>query len=212
LGFFKGEAMANKTHWESVYSSKGSDSVSWFQLRAELSLELIQSTGLGNEAAIIDVGAGASTLVDDLLNAGHICLSVLDLSGAALAESRRRLGDRSDQVTWIEGDVNAANFAPASIDLWHDRAVFHFLTVTQDRDAYLSQLQTALKPGGHLIMATFASDGPERCSNLPVVRYEPEQLQTLLGDGFTLKSVVREAHQTPGGNVQHFVYVHFMRN
>lgn len=198
--------MQNKDHWEKVYTTKAPDRVSWFQPHAEMSMQLIKASGLGWDAAIIDVGGGACTLVDDLLDEGHRQVTVLDLSAAALAESRRRLGARSDLVTWVEADITRATFAPHSIDLWHDRAVFHFLTTQADREAYVRQVLHALKPGGHIIRATFGSNGPTQCSGLPVMRYAPNELHAEFGDAFTLLAHEERIHHTPFGTDQQFIY------
>ena len=199
----------SKAHWERVYASKATTAVSWFQEQAATSLRLIQSAGLPLEASILDVGGGASVLVDDLLAVGCRELTVLDLSGAALAAARARLGARAEPVRWIEGDITRVELPAAAFDLWHDRAVFHFLTDPEDRQAYARQLEHALKPGGHLIIATFAEDGPERCSELPVMRYSASDLQAEIGAGFVLLHNEKEAHQTPGGALQSFTYCHF---
>ena len=185
--------------------------MSWFQAQATTSLRLIQSAGLPVTASILDVGGGASVLVDDLLAAGYRDLTVLDLSGAALAAARARLGERATQVRWIEGDITRVELPAARYDLWHDRAVFHFLTDARDRRRYLQQAWHALKPDGHLVMATFAEDGPERCSDLPVMRYSASELQREIGDGFRLLHSEKEAHRTPGGAVQSFTYGHFRK-
>jgi ubiquinone/menaquinone biosynthesis C-methylase UbiE len=198
--------MQSKDHWEKVYATKAPDLVSWFQPRAEMSMRLIHNIGLGRDAAIIDVGGGASTLVDDLLQEGYRRLSVLDLSGAALAESRRRLGTTGESVHWMEADITQAVFEPHSFDIWHDRAVFHFLTADHDRKAYVNQVLRALKPGGHVIMATFGTDGPTQCSGLPVVRYAPDGLHSEFGEAFTLLSHEEQLHPTPFGTEQQFIY------
>jgi ubiquinone/menaquinone biosynthesis C-methylase UbiE len=198
--------MPNKDHWEQVYTSRPATSVSWFQPRAERSLRLIESTGVGHNAAIHDIGGGASTLVDDLLDAGYRNLTVLDISGQALAAARERLGMRACRVRWVEADITQADIAPNSVDLWHDRAVFHFLTSPADRAAYVRTVFRAVKPGGFVIVATFAEDGPEKCSGLEVVRYRPDTLHGEFGDAFTLVGHEHEAHQTPTGNEQAFVY------
>lgn len=198
--------MQNKDHWEKVYSTKAPDSVSWFQQHADMSMRLIKASGLDQSGAIVDVGGGASTLVDDLLDDGYANLAVLDLSAAALAESRHRLGARSDHVTWVEADITRVTFAPHSIDLWHDRAVFHFLTTPEDREAYVRQVLHALKPGGHVIMATFGSEGPTQCSGLPVMRYAPDELHAEFGEAFTMLAHEEQVHHTPVGSEQQFIY------
>lgn len=198
--------MHSKEHWEKVYTTKAPDNVSWFQPHAEMSMRLIHGTGLGREASIIDVGGGASTLVDDLLEEGYRALTVLDLSGAALAESKRRLDAKGESVRWTEADITQAVFEPYSFDIWHDRAVFHFLTTDEDRRAYVKQVLRALKPGGHVIMATFGTDGPAQCSGLPVVRYAPEELHAEFGEAFTLLAHEEQLHHTPFGTDQQFIY------
>lgn len=198
--------MQSKDHWEKVYSTKAPDSVSWFQPHADMSMSLIQTSGLGHDAAIIDVGGGASMLVDDLLDDGFTNLTVLDLSAAALGESQRRLGARADAVKWMEADITRVRLEPNSIDLWHDRAVFHFLTTQTDRDAYVRQVLLALKPGGLVIMATFGINGPTQCSGLPVMRYAPDDLHAEFGEAFTLLTHEEQAHRTPFGTDQQFIY------
>ncbi|MDI1260877.1 MAG: class I SAM-dependent methyltransferase [Aquabacterium sp.] len=198
--------MHNKDQWEKVYATKAPDSVSWFQPHADMSMRLIRAVDLDPDAAIIDVGGGASTLIDDLLDEGHTSLTVLDLSGAALAESRRRLGARGASVTWLEADITRASIEPQSIALWHDRAVFHFLTAQEDRVAYVGQLLRALKPGGHVVMATFGSNGPTQCSGLPVMRYAADELHAEFGEAFTLLAHEEQLHHTPFGTDQQFIY------
>ena len=198
--------MQSKDHWEQVYSTKKSDNVSWFQPHAELSTRLIRESCPQRDAAIIDVGGGASTLVDDLLDVGYAHVTVLDLSHAALTESRRRLGARGDSVRWMEADITRAEFEPHSFDLWHDRAVFHFLTALEDRIAYVRQVLRAVKPGGYVVMATFGSNGPTQCSGLPVMRYAPNELHAQFGGAFTLLAHEEQLHHTPSGTEQQFLY------
>jgi len=198
--------MDRKQHWEQVYVTKAPDSVSWFQGHAEQSLRLIHNTGLGKNAAIVDVGGGASTLVDDLVAEGYTDLTVLDLSAAALAVAKQRLGSCAEAVYWMEGDVTRAEFPRHRFDIWHDRAVFHFLTETDDRHAYVERVMHAVRPGGHVIVATFAENGPEKCSGLPVMRYQPESLHAEFGEAFVLVGHENETHHTPSGAVQQFVY------
>lgn len=198
--------MHSKDHWEKVYSTKAADDVSWFQPHADMSMRLIHDSGLSKGAAIIDVGGGASTLVDDLLNEGYGNITVLDLSGAALETSRSRLGPLADGVQWMEADITHAEFEPHSLDLWHDRAVFHFLTSEADRAAYVHQVLRGLKPGGHVIMATFGANGPMQCSGLPVMRYAPDELHAEFGEAFTMLSHEEEVHHTPFGTDQQFIY------
>ena len=198
--------MDQKQHWEQVYTTKSSESVSWFQEHSEQSLRLIHHTGLGKNAAIIDVGGGASTLVDDLLAEGYNDLSVLDLSASALSVARRRLGEKGGIVHWLEGDITRAEFAKHRFDIWHDRAVFHFLTEPSDRQAYVERVMHAVRPGGHVIVATFAEDGPEKCSGLPVMKYQADTLHAEFGEAFQLLGHEKEAHHTPSGTVQQFIY------
>ncbi|ANN74555.1 methyltransferase [Bordetella bronchialis] len=200
--------MQSKDHWEHVYASKAATSVSWYQPHATLSLDLIQRIGLGPEAAIIDVGGGASTLVDDLAGRGYRDLTVLDLSGEALAIARKRLGRAGERVRWMESDVTAAALPARRFDVWHDRAVFHFLTQEPDRRAYVAQVMRAVKPGGHVIVATFAPDGPAECSGLPVLQYDAASLHGEFGSAFQLVEHDDEAHVTPAGRIQHFIYCH----
>jgi SAM-dependent methyltransferase len=181
--------------------------VSWFQEHAEQSLRLIADTGMPPSASVIDVGGGASTLVDDLLARGYSSLTVLDISGAALAAARSRLGNRAAGVRWIEGDITDPALFPAdSFDIWHDRAVFHFLTEPADRRAYVRNVLHAVRSGGHVIVSTFAEDGPLQCSGLPVMRYDADALHDEFGAAFELVRHEREAHRTPAGNTQKFLY------
>ena len=198
--------MTAKDHWEQVYSTKPTDGVSWYQPHADQSLALIQGTGLPAGASVIDVGGGASTLVDDLLAHHYTNLTVLDLSAAALEAARERLGSQAAQVQWLEADVTQAVLPQYDFDLWHDRAVFHFLTREEDRAAYVRQVLHAVKPGGHVIVATFAEDGPLQCSGLPVMRYDAQGLHAEFGGAFALLGHEREVHHTPFGTVQSFVY------
>lgn len=198
-------------HWEEVYQTKQSDAVSWFQEHATRSLELIRSVGASLNAKVIDVGGGASTLVDDLLGNGFKNVTVLDLSASALDVARMRLGTAGDCVTWIVGDICTVNLPNQTYDIWHDRAVFHFLTNPTDRAAYVQQVMKSVKPGGHVIVATFAPDGPEQCSGLPVARYSSGELHEEFGPAFELLEYTSEEHKTPWGSVQNFVYCHCLR-
>jgi SAM-dependent methyltransferase len=203
--------MTSKNHWESIYASKAPVSLSWYQAHADDSFRLLQAAGLPLDAAIIDVGGGASTLVDDLLNLGYQRITVLDLSSAALAVTRERLGARAAAVQWLEADILTATLPEHAYDVWHDRAVFHFLTSPADQQAYVRAVLQALKPGGTLLLATFAEDGPTTCSGLPVVRYSPERLQESLGTAFRLLDHGWLRHRTPGGAEQHFLSCRFQR-
>jgi len=205
--------MSNSEHWENVYRSKQVDSVSWFQQHAEISLEIIRSTGLNPaDARVIDVGAGASVLVDDLLAANYQHVTVLDIAESALAVSRARLGDRAAQVDWRVGDVTTVDLPQAGYDIWHDRAVFHFLTREEDRKRYVEQVWRAVRPGGFVIVATFGPNGPLQCSNLDVCRYAPEALHGEFGAGYELISHQAETHATPAGKSQEFVYCYCRRS
>jgi SAM-dependent methyltransferase len=198
--------MRSKDHWEKVYTTKATDTVSWFQPHADFSVGLIKATGVSRDASIIDVGGGASTLVDDLLANGYSNLSVLDLSAAALAAARKRLGQRAARVQWIEADITKAKLPVNRFNVWHDRAVFHFLTTPEQRAAYVQTVFHSVKPGGHVIVATFAEDGPDKCSGLPVMRYSADELHAEFGESFSLLRHEKEAHHTPSGTVQQFVY------
>jgi SAM-dependent methyltransferase len=197
-----------RAHWNDVYASRAEDEVSWFEESPTTSLTLIRATGLERNAAIVDVGAGASRLVDRLLDDGYTDLSVLDVSERALAIAQARLAQRASQVKWIAADVTT--WQPVSIyDLWHDRAVFHFLVESADREAYVERLRRAVRQGGHAILGTFALDGPERCSGLPIVRYDPAALATTLGSSFRLVRTLDHEHRTPMGRPQKFQFSWF---
>lgn len=198
--------MQSKSHWENVYTIKSENEVSWFQEHAGMSLKLIEQTGVSKSAQIIDVGGGASTLVDDLLDKGYGNLTVLDLSGAALEAAKRRLRAKAQRVRWLEANILEAALPEQAYDIWHDRAVFHFLTKPQERKAYVEVVLRSVKPGGHVIVATFAEDGPEKCSGLPVMRYSADQLHGEFGAPFDLLGKEREEHHTPAGVIQRFVY------
>ncbi|PIQ86118.1 MAG: SAM-dependent methyltransferase [Candidatus Omnitrophica bacterium CG11_big_fil_rev_8_21_14_0_20_45_26] len=203
--------MNQKNHWEKVYQNKRPDEVSWYQSRPDLSLALIANLSLPQDAKIIDIGGGASTLVDHLLDEGFLGVSVLDISGRALTVAKERLGKRAAEVTWLAGDITSMKLPDRAYDLWHDRAVFHFLTRAEDRKKYIQNLNRSLKPDGTVIIATFSLKGPERCSGLNVVRYSPEALQAELGESFQLIKHLEEIHQTPFGTRQAFVYCVFKR-
>jgi 2-polyprenyl-3-methyl-5-hydroxy-6-metoxy-1,4-benzoquinol methylase len=197
-----------KQHWTDVYQQKAADDVSWYQPRPKLSLEMIQATGVGKDAGVIDVGAGASMLVDCLLEDGYWSLGVFDISGPALSQARARLGERGADVEWFEGDVTSFE-PPHRFAVRHDRALFHFLTEPSDRRAYVSTLQRTLQPAGHVIIATFALDGPPKCSGLPVLRYDEASIEAELGDNFVLRESRRETHTTPWQTEQRFSYFRF---
>jgi cyclopropane fatty-acyl-phospholipid synthase-like methyltransferase len=202
--------VSRKAHWEGVYTTKGEREVSWFQENPAPSLELIALAGLSADAAIIDIGGGASRLVDTLVEREIGQITVLDLSAAALDAAKERLGDRRDDVEWVVADVTT--WEPSqSYDLWHDRAAFHFLTEASDRSAYVGHLNNAVRSGGHVIIGTFALDGPERCSGLPIMRYDAGMLSTILGAEFKLIDSRRHDHTTPWGAVQRFQFSTFRR-
>jgi len=198
--------MGGHEHWEAIYGAKGPQDVSWYRPHLDRSLKFIDQARLSPDAAIIDVGGGASTLVDDLLEKRYRNVTVLDLSEAAIAQARTRLGTRADRVTWIVGDITRVDLPEHRYDFWHDRAVFHFLVKDDDRERYVAKVQHALKPGGHIVVATFGPEGPERCSGLPVSRYSSEGIHNQFGDQFTKIGSDGEVHLTPWGSEQEFVY------
>jgi len=197
--------MDPKQHWESVYRKRDPVEASWFQAEATLSLTLIRDTAPAS-AVVLDVGGGSSTLVDGLLAAGYHGITVLDISSAALDHARRRLGPAALEVNWLVADILTAVLPQHGIDVWHDRAVFHFLTSAADRERYVSQVKGAMRAGGVVLVATFAADGPTRCSGLPVARYSTGELHKQFGPDFRLIESRREEHVTPQGVVQSFVY------
>jgi len=198
--------MDPREHWQQVYASKRPTEVSWYQPTADCSLRMIRRVARSRDARVIDVGGGASTLVDDLLEAGYTEPTVLDVSSAALAAARARLGARASRARWLEADILSTELPSAAYDVWHDRAVFHFLTVEAERQRYVEQVHAAVRLGGHVLVATFAQDGPRRCSGLDVVRYAPGELHAEFGSDFELLASEREDHQTPWGAHQAFVY------
>lgn len=200
-----------REHWSGIYAVKRPDQVTWYQPLPERSLDLIRRLAPDRAAPIIDVGGGASTLVDHLLELGYHDLTVLDLAGPALQHAQRRLGPRADRVRWVEADILTTSLPPAGFQLWHDRAVFHFLTDPGERRRYVSQLSAALRPGGFVVLGTFALDGPERCSGLPVERHSADSLAAALGAGFGLVEQAREIHHTPSGTDQAYQYAAFHR-
>jgi ubiquinone/menaquinone biosynthesis C-methylase UbiE len=193
-------------HWERVYRTKQPTEVSWYRPHLELSLRLIEEAAPNRGAQIIDVGGGESTLVDDLLNRGYGNLSVLDVSSTKLDVAKERLGDNAGTVNWLCGDVTTIAFTGHQYDVWHDRAVFHFLTEPTERAAYVRQVTRAVKLGGHVIVATFGPEGPTQCSGLSVVRYDPNSLHSEFGTSFQLVKHLTELHQTPAGSIQQFTY------
>lgn len=202
--------MNRKEHWESVYTSKAPAEMSWYQLEPALSLEMIGSAGLGPDAELIDAGGGSSVLVDRLIDQGYRHITVLDISGRALKHARQRLGARAAQAVWIEADVTG--FSPAHpYDLWHDRAVFHFLTDARDRSRYVEVLERAVRRGGSVIIAAFAIGGPTQCSGLEIVQYDAARLAAALGSNFRLLEQRQELHVTPAQRHQLFGYFRFER-
>jgi hypothetical protein len=200
---------ARDDHWDAVYSDKGHESVSWFQESPELSLSMIRRAA-SPPAAVLDVGGGASFLADHLLEAGFR-VGVLDISAAPLQIVQARLGTRQAEVEWIVADIRT--YRPTRAwDVWHDRAVFHFLVTPQDRAAYLDALAAGTRSGAAVVIATFGPEGPERCSGLPISRYSPEELADQLGSSFSLLETEWENHRTPFGTRQQFVYCRFQRN
>lgn len=199
-------AMDRKNHWDGVYASKKPNELSWYQTCLGKSLELIGATGVDEHAGIIDLGGGASSLVDDLLASGYTKLTVLDISATAIQTAQTRLGARAKEVTWLEADVTKAQLPEHGYDVWHDRAVFHFLTDAEDRHRYVNAVNHAVKPGGHVIVATFGPHGPLQCSGLDIARYTPEQLYAEFGGDYQLLRSITEDHVTPAGNHQEFIY------
>jgi SAM-dependent methyltransferase len=200
-----------RSHWENVYTTKADTAVSWYQPHSRRSLDLIAAAAPDPAAAIVDIGGGASRLVDDLLARGYRDLTVLDVSDAALAKSRRRLGSDAGKVAWLVADITEWN-PPRVHDVWHDRAVFHFLTAPEPQAAYLAALRAGTAVGSAVIMATFALDGPNSCSGLPVQRYSPQTLAARLGPAFRLIQRAEETHVTPWGSQQKFAYAAFRRD
>lgn len=200
--------MNRQQHWNQVYQTKGSQGVSWYQRSPDLSLALIAESGVSKGAGIIDVGGGASVLVDRLLDTGYTSLGILDMSGVALSGSRTRLGARSTAVEWFETDVTSFK-PPHRFGLWHDRAAFHFLTAADDRRAYIATLRQTLESPGSVVIATFSLDGPPKCSGLDVMRYDEQSIVTQFGPEFQLQDVRRETHVTPGQSEQRFIYFRF---
>ena len=203
--------MPQKNHWEKVYSDKPSELLGWYKPRLQTSLTWIKELILDADDSIIDVGGGASTLVDDLLGAGYRSITVLDISEKALSSAKARLGKKAELVTWLTGDIISVDLPTHQYELWHDRAAFHFLIELDQQRKYRDKLLKALKPSGHLIIATFAPEAPPKCSGLPVQRYNQDQLGNLLGSEFELVQHRKEQHVTPGGVKQMYLYCHFHR-
>lgn len=202
--------MDRKQHWNHLFLTKAEQDVSWFESLPETSLQLLEAAGMDTDTCVLDVGGGDSRLVDHLAARGMNCLAVLDVSGAALARARSRLGSLAGVPTWLEADV-AGEWTLKPMDIWHDRAVFHFLTSPDDRQRYRLHLLQTLKPGGSAIVATFSLDGPETCSGLPVQRYSPDALSAELGPELAMVQALPHIHTTPWGSPQSFVYCRFRR-
>ncbi len=198
--------MDRQAHWEKVYGANAPEQVSWFRPHLQTSLALIERAAADRSASIIDVGAGASTLVDDLLGHGYGNLTVLDISQRALDLAKNRVREAAKSVRWLRADVTQGGFPVHSYDVWHDRAVFHFLTKPEERLAYVRNVAWAVKPGGHVIVSTFGPEGPEKCSGLDVMRYEAGSLHQEFGTRFRLVESTKELHHTPFGTTQQFLY------
>lgn len=198
--------MDKKDHWEKVYGTKSPDAVSWFAPHLETSLNLIHEATQDKAASIIDIGGGEATLVDDLLAEGFTDLSVLDISQRAIDVARRRIGKNADQVHWYCADIIQATLPQNYFDVWHDRAVFHFLTDAAQREIYVEHVMRSVKHGGYVIMSTFGPEGPEKCSGLNVVRYDAKHLHGQFGKTFKLINSTTEVHNTPMGTTQQFLY------
>ena len=198
--------MNSKAHWESVYRTKAPDSVSWYRPHLEQSLSLIKRTAVEVSSAIIDVGGGESTLVDDLLSRGNQNISVLDISETAIDVCKKRIGEASGQIHWLVADVTLVELKENAYDVWHDRAVFHFLTGAEQREAYVRNVRRSVKRGGHVIVSTFGPVGPTKCSGLDVMRYDAESLHGEFGARFRLVDSSKELHRTPFGTTQQFLY------
>jgi SAM-dependent methyltransferase len=203
--------MSSKEHWDAVYRTKGSDQVSWFRPHLDRSLAFLAAARVSPSAHVIDVGGGASTFVDDLLDRGFTNVSVLDLSRTALDAARDRLGRRASRVEWICADITGVELPVSAYDFWHDRAVFHFLREPQARRQYVAAVRKSLKPGGHVVVATFGPHGPETCSGLDVMRFTPEALHAEFGSDFARLADTREMRTTPSGTEQEFVYCYCRR-
>ena len=200
--------MDTKAHWERIYTTKAPEAVSWYRSHLEASLALIERVASGRSASIIDVGGGESTLVDDLLARGYENITILDISQTAIDATKKRLGAAAEHVRWLVADITRIQLEFSAYDVWHDRAVFHFLTASEQRIAYVRQAARAVKPGGHVIVSTFGPDGPTKCSGLEAMRYDAESLHGEFGARFRLLDSFKELHQTPFGTTQQFLYCH----
>jgi 2-polyprenyl-3-methyl-5-hydroxy-6-metoxy-1,4-benzoquinol methylase len=198
--------MDTRTHWDKIYKAKPPEAVSWYRPHLEISLALIERAAHSSSASIIDVGGGESTLVDDLLTRGYQNVAILDISQTAIDVTKRRLGLAADRVQWLVADITEARLELGAYDVWHDRAVLHFLTASKDRAAYVRQVAHAVKPGGHVIISTFGPEGPTNCSGLDVIRYDAESLHDQFGVRFRLVESSKELHRTPFGTTQQFLF------
>ena len=198
--------MDTKTHWEKVYTTKAPDAVSWYRPHLETSLALIVRAADARSASIIDIGGGESTLVDDLLAWGYENITVLDVSQTAIEVTKKRLGLAAEKIHWLVADITEAELEPGAYDVWHDRAVFHFLTASEQRVAYVRNVAHAVRPGGHVIVSTFGPEGPTKCSGLDVIRYDAESLHDQFGVRFRLVESSKELHCTPFGTTQQFLF------
>jgi 2-polyprenyl-3-methyl-5-hydroxy-6-metoxy-1,4-benzoquinol methylase len=198
--------MDAKTHWEKVYTTREPETVSWYRAHLETSVALVQRAAHSRSASIIDIGAGESTLVDDLIAKGYENLTVLDISETGLDVTKKRLGPLAEQTKWIVADITQVELEPLAYDVWHDRAVFHFLTSMEQRASYVRNVMKAVKPGGHVIVSTFGPEGPTKCSELDVMRYDAESLHGEFGSHFRLVESSKELHRTPFGKTQQFLY------
>jgi 2-polyprenyl-3-methyl-5-hydroxy-6-metoxy-1,4-benzoquinol methylase len=198
--------MDTKTHWEKVYTTKAPDAVSWYRPHLETSLALIVRAADARSASIIDIGGGESTLVDDLLAWGYENITVLDVSQTAIEVTKKRLGLAAEKIHWLVADITEAELEPGAYDVWHDRAVFHFLTASEQRVAYVRNVAHAVRPGGHVIVSTFGPEGPTKCSGLDVIRYDAESLHDQFGVRFRLVESSKELHRTPFGTTQQFLF------
>lgn len=197
--------MYAEAHWNKVFSTKAPDAVSWYRPHLEVSLDLIERRA-AKSGSIIDVGAGESTLVDDLLARGYREITILDVSKTAIEITKERLGPAAEQVRWIVGDITQISLPPRSFDVWHDRAVFHFLVDPEQRKRYVQSVLNAVRPGGHVIVSAFGPEGPTKCSGLDVMRYDAEALHGQFGTRFRIEESSEELHHTPWGTAQQFVY------
>ena len=198
--------MDAQRHWENIYGKKAADELSWYRPHLDTSLELIERAAPEYSASIIDIGGGESTLVDDLLTRGYQDISVLDISQTAVDANKKRLGPASEHIHWLVADITKATLESRAYDVWHDRAVFHFLTSSEERVAYVRQVANSVKPGGHVIVSTFGPEGPTKCSGLDVIRYDAESLHREFGVRFRLLAHSEELHRTPFDTIQQFLY------